>query len=117
VSVAAPIPLPVTSPITTVKPSPLGKRSKKSPPTFRRPNVLVPRNGPVQEQRIRTDRLRQWNIARVVHAPDATPVYLASQIDAALHGDEPPGAPVSMDGLDRVVDAFDAALATSHAAA
>jgi predicted glycosyltransferase len=85
--------------------------------TFRRPNVLVPRNGPVQEQRIRTDRLREWGIARVVQAPDATPVHVANEIDAALHGDEPPAAPVSMDGLDQAVDAFDAALAISSAAA
>jgi predicted glycosyltransferase len=85
--------------------------------SFRRPNVLVPRNGPVQEQRIRTDRLREWNIARVVHAPDATPAHLASEVDAALHGEEPPGAPVSMDGLDNAVDAFDAALATTNVAA
>jgi predicted glycosyltransferase len=85
--------------------------------SFRRPNVLVPRNGPVQEQRIRTDRLREWNISRVVHAPDATPAHLASQVDAALHEGEAPRAPVPMDGLDKAVDAFDAALATSHAAA
>ena len=83
--------------------------------TFRRPSVLVPRNGPVQEQRIRTDRLRQWNIARVVPAPDATPTHLANEIDGALHGDQPPAAPVPMDGLDNAVDAFDAAL--SHTAA
>lgn len=81
--------------------------------TFRRPNVLVPRDGPAQEQRIRTDRLREWSIARVVPAPDATPAHLATEIEAALHADEPPTAPVSMDGLDRAVDAFDAALATS----
>jgi predicted glycosyltransferase len=85
--------------------------------SFRRPNVLVPRNGPVQEQRIRTDRLREWNISRVVHAPDATPAHLASQVDAALHEGEAPRAPVPMDGLEKAVDAFDAALATSHAAA
>jgi predicted glycosyltransferase len=85
--------------------------------TFRRPSVLVPRNGPSQEQRIRTDPFRQWNIARVVHALDATPAHLASEVDAALHADEPPRAPVSTDGLDKAVDAFDAALATSHAAA
>ncbi|MBO0887104.1 MAG: ATP-binding cassette domain-containing protein, partial [Acidimicrobiales bacterium] len=85
--------------------------------TFRRPSVLVPRHGPSQEQRIRTDRLRQWNIARVLHAPDATPDRLASEVDGALHADQPPAAPVSMAGLDRAVDAFDAALAKSHAAA
>jgi predicted glycosyltransferase len=85
--------------------------------TFRRPSVLIPRHGPSQEQRIRTDRFRQWSIARVVHAPDATPAYLAREVDAALYGGEPPGAPVSMRGLDKAVDAFDAALAASHAAA
>ncbi|HET8587169.1 MAG TPA: hypothetical protein VFM74_04765, partial [Candidatus Limnocylindria bacterium] len=68
-------------------------------------------------QRIRTDRLREWNIARVIPAPEATPVYVASQIDAALCGHEPPEAPVSMDGIDKAVDAFDAALITSRAAA
>jgi predicted glycosyltransferase len=85
--------------------------------TFRRPSVLVPRAGPSQEQRIRTDRFRQWNIARVVHAQDATPAQLASDVDAALHAGEPPVPPVSLDGLDKAVDAFDAALATSHAIA
>lgn len=82
--------------------------------TFRRPSVLVPRNGPSQEQRIRTDRLREWNAARVVHAPDATPAHLASEVYAALHADEPAGAPVSMNGLDKAIDAFDAALTTSR---
>jgi ATP-binding cassette subfamily B protein len=85
--------------------------------TFRRPSVLVPRDGPSQEQRIRTDRFRQWNIARVVQAPDATPARLASEVDAALDSGEPPEAPVSLHGLDNAIDAFDAALATSHAAA
>jgi predicted glycosyltransferase len=85
--------------------------------TFRRPNVLVPRNGPVQEQRIRTGRLREWNIARVVHAPDASPARLAGEVDGALHASQPPEAPVSMDGLDKAVDTFDAALANSRAAA
>jgi predicted glycosyltransferase len=85
--------------------------------TFRRPSVLVPRHGPSQEQRIRTDRFRQWNIARVVHAPDATSAQLANEVDAALHAGEPPVAPVSLDGLDKALDAFDAALATSQAVA
>jgi predicted glycosyltransferase len=46
--------------------------------SFRRPNVLIPRDGPVQEQRIRTDRLRQWGLSRVLYAPDATAARLAS---------------------------------------
>jgi predicted glycosyltransferase len=85
--------------------------------TFRRPSVLVPRDGPSQEQRIRTDRLRQWNVARVVLPPDAMPAYLASEVDAAIFAGEPPRAPVSMDGLDKAIDVFDATLATSHTAA
>jgi predicted glycosyltransferase len=85
--------------------------------TFRRPSVLVPREGPSQEQRIRTDRFGEWNIARVVHAPDATPAQLANEVDAALRGGEPPVAPVSLDGLDNAVNAFDAALVTTHAVA
>jgi predicted glycosyltransferase len=85
--------------------------------TFRRPSVLVPPDGPSQEQRIRTDRFRQWNIARVVDARDASPARLASEVDAALRAGEPPRAPVSLDGLDKAIDAFDAALATSHAVA
>jgi predicted glycosyltransferase len=85
--------------------------------TFRRPSVLIPRQGPSQEQRIRTDRFQQWNIARVVHAPDATPAQLANEVDAALRSDRPPEAPVAMDGLDKAVDVFDAALATSQAVA
>jgi predicted glycosyltransferase len=85
--------------------------------TFRRPSVLVPRTGPSQEQRIRADRFQQWDVARVVHAPDATPAHLAFELEAALEADQPPRAPVSMDGLDKAVDAFDAALATRHAAA
>jgi predicted glycosyltransferase len=71
----------------------------------------------VQEQRIRTHRLREWNIVRVVHTPDATATHLANEVDAALHADQPPAAPVSMHGLDNAVDAFDAALATSRAPA
>ena len=85
--------------------------------TFRRPNVLIPRSGPSHEQRIRTDRLRQWNIARVVQGDDATPARLAGEVEAALDEDEPPAAPVSMAGLDRAIDVFDAAMAASHAAA
>lgn len=78
--------------------------------TFTRPSVLVPRHGPNHEQRIRSDRLREWNVARVVQAPDATPAHLASEVDAALRADRPAAAPVSMAGLDRAVDVFDAAL-------
>jgi predicted glycosyltransferase len=85
--------------------------------TFRRPSVLVPPHRPNQEQRIRCDRLQQWHIARVVQAPDATPARLAGEVDAALHAGQPPRAPVSMDGLDRAIDVFDAALAETHAAA
>jgi len=79
--------------------------------------VLIPRSGPSQEQRIRTDRFRQWNIARVVHAAEATAGQLAGEVEATLDEDEPPAAPVSMAGLDRAVDAFDAALAASRTAA
>jgi predicted glycosyltransferase len=85
--------------------------------TFRRPSVLLPREGPNQEQRIRTDRLREWNVARVVRARDATPAHLASEISAALHAGPPPAAPVAMDGLDKAVEAFDLALSSTRAAA
>lgn len=78
--------------------------------TFRRPSVLVPRSGPSQEQRIRAQRFREWNIAQVVPAAEADASCLASEIHAALHGGPPPIAPVSMDGLDRAVNAFDHAL-------
>jgi predicted glycosyltransferase len=36
---------------------------------------------------MRADRLRQWNIAGMVQAQDATPAHLATEIDAALHGE------------------------------
>jgi predicted glycosyltransferase len=84
--------------------------------TFRRPSVLIPRHGPSQEQRIRTDRFHQWGIAHVLHARDATPVRLANEIDAALHAGTPPPAPISLHGLDNAIEAFDLALASSRAA-
>jgi len=46
-----------------------------------------------------------------VPSPDATPALPANEVDAALSDGEPPREPVSMDGLDRAVDAFDVALA------
>jgi predicted glycosyltransferase len=80
--------------------------------TFRRPSVLVPRGGPSQEQRIRTDRFQKWGISRVLHAEEANPAYLAREIDAALASGQPPAGPVPLDGLDRAIDRFDQALAS-----
>jgi predicted glycosyltransferase len=85
--------------------------------TFRRPAVLVPRNGRNQEQRIRAEQLRQWGSARVLDVSELSAELLASEIAAALSGDPPPPAPVSLDGLERAVDAFDEALAASRAVA
>jgi predicted glycosyltransferase len=82
--------------------------------TFRRPAVLVPRDGPNREQRIRAKQLRQWGFARVLEADELSPKLLAEEIDAALTGEPPPQSPVSLDGLERAVDAFDEALTTGR---
>jgi predicted glycosyltransferase len=83
--------------------------------TFRRPNVIVPRNGPSREQTIRAERFADWGTARVLPAPDADDARLANAIAAALDGGTPPPPPVPLDGLSNAVDAFDAALAASCA--
>ena len=84
--------------------------------TFRRPNVLVPRGGPSQEQRIRSDRFHEWGISQILYSQDATPAALAHKINIALQAGTPRQAPVPLDGLDRAVAAFDAALADNRVA-
>ncbi|HEY2596806.1 MAG TPA: glycosyltransferase [Chloroflexota bacterium] len=83
--------------------------------TFRRPSVLVPREGPSREQTIRAQRFEDWDIARVLPAPDADDASLTGAIASALDGGSPPIPPVPLDGLDVAVQKFDAALAASRA--
>jgi predicted glycosyltransferase len=82
--------------------------------TFRRPSVLVPRQGPSREQMIRAQHFEQWGMAHVLSAPEADPAGLADAIARALDGSGPPTPPVSINGLDVAVDLFELALASSR---
>ncbi len=84
--------------------------------SFRLPTVLVPRTGPSQEQRLRAARLAQWGVVTTVAAGEHCAQKLAGAITAALDGPPPPRCPVSVDGLGRAVDVFEAALHEVRAA-
>ena len=79
--------------------------------TFRPPSVLVPRDGPSQEQTIRAERFGEWGVAQVVRGRDADPTTLAEAITGALDGGTRPAAPVALGGLDTAVAEFEEALA------
>jgi predicted glycosyltransferase/ABC-type polar amino acid transport system ATPase subunit len=75
--------------------------------SYRRPSVLVPREEPSKEQCLRAGRLREWDVADVVHAEELRPTGLADAIETALRRSAPPAAPVPLGGLKRAVDVFD----------
>jgi predicted glycosyltransferase len=83
--------------------------------TFRRPAVLIPREGPNREQRIRARRFAEWGAARVVQAAYAHNT-VTEALEATLQGGDPRAAPVSLDGIDRAIDTFDRVLAGQRAA-
>jgi predicted glycosyltransferase len=83
--------------------------------TFRRPNVLVPRQGPSREQMIRAQRFEDWGVSRVLPAANATAASMADAIARALDSSSPPTPPIPLGGLDTAVDTFDLAIAASGA--
>lgn len=84
--------------------------------SFRLPTVLVPRTGPSQEQRLRAARLADWGVVSTVTAGDRCAHELGAAITAALASPAPPPCPVPLDGLERAVDVFEAALSEVRAA-
>jgi predicted glycosyltransferase/ABC-type cobalamin/Fe3+-siderophores transport system ATPase subunit len=81
--------------------------------TYRLRSVVVPRQGPSQEQKLRARRLAEWNVARVIDQPDLDPRALALAIEDMLTGAPPPEAPVPLGGLEEAVDVFTHTLETS----
>jgi ATP-binding cassette, subfamily B, bacterial len=82
--------------------------------SHRRPAVLVPRPGPSREQELRAERLREWGVARRLHASEFAGGRLAAAIRDTLEAPPPPAAPVSLDGSERALDVFDHVLATTR---
>jgi predicted glycosyltransferase len=82
--------------------------------SYRRNAVFVPRLGPSHEQRLRADRLRNWDLAQIVVEPSAE--LLRVSIERAL-ASSPVTAPLPLDGLERAVDVFDRSLELAPAAA
>ena len=65
--------------------------------------VVVPRVRPVEEQRIRADRLAQMGVVTVVHPDRMTPDSLASAVLQALDTNAPrPQASLDLDALPRI---------------
>jgi ATP-binding cassette, subfamily B, bacterial len=77
--------------------------------TYRRPAVLVPRNGPSLEQALRAHRLAEWRVAHVIERHDLDPDTLADALRHSL-ATPPPPAPVPLDGLEKALDVFDRTL-------
>jgi predicted glycosyltransferase len=75
-------------------------------------SVIVPRQGPSQEQTLRARRLAEWNVAHVIEQPELDAGTLALAIENALDGPPPSDAPVSLDGLQEAVDVFTRMLET-----
>jgi predicted glycosyltransferase len=84
--------------------------------SFRRPAVLVPRNGPSMEQTIRAAKLDEWGAARVVAKCDLAPDRLASEIGTALAQGAAPPAPIRLDGVANAIEILDGATAQVHVA-
>jgi ATP-binding cassette subfamily B protein len=80
--------------------------------THRLRSVVVPRQGPSQEQRLRARRLAEWGVARVLEQPKLGAEALALAIENALGGPPPAPAPVPLDGLEEAVDVFTRTLET-----
>jgi predicted glycosyltransferase len=83
--------------------------------THRRSAVFVPRAGPSMEQTLRATRLAEWECAITIRESELEPARLATAIQAALMS-SPKAAPVSMNGLERALDTFDAVHAHAVAA-
>lgn len=78
--------------------------------------IVVPRDGPSQEQRIRADALTRWKRAVNLEPLELDPRRLAAAIERALDEARPCArAPAPLDGLDRAVDLFEA-VAAGHPA-
>ena len=84
--------------------------------SYCRPSVLVPREQPSKEQRLRAERLREWGVAEVVHADELRPAGLADAIENALGRHAPTTAPVPLGGLERAVEVFDGLCAETEVA-
>jgi ATP-binding cassette, subfamily B, bacterial len=74
--------------------------------TYRFRAVVVPRQGPSEEQTMRARRLDEWNMARVIDQRELDAPTLALAIENALTGPTPPEAPVPLDGFAKAVDVF-----------
>jgi predicted glycosyltransferase len=84
--------------------------------SYRRPAVLVPRPEPSLEQTLRADWLEEWKAVEVVRARELSAERISGAIQRALSRTEPPSPPVSLDGLRRALDVFDATLEEARAA-
>ncbi len=81
--------------------------------SFRRPAVLAPRVGPVQEQLVRARRLDEWGAAYLLRELDAD--LLADLLARALDGPPPPEPSVPLGGAARACEVFDRTLSRVRA--
>ena len=70
--------------------------------------IVVPRVRPVEEQRIRADRLGHRHIVTVVHPDTMTPDTLGRAVSRALEADGGMRASLDLDALPRVTEYIDA---------
>jgi ATP-binding cassette subfamily B protein len=80
--------------------------------SFRRPAVLVPRTGPVQEQLLRARRLDEWGAAFLLSELDSE--LLGDLLERALDGPPPPEPPVPLDGATRACEVFEQTLSRAR---
>lgn len=79
---------------------------------FGRQTIVVPRNGPSVEQKIRASLLDQMGLVRAVMLDEATAPRLAQQITAALEAPMEPKVQFKFDGLSNVLAGVKALLGT-----
>lgn len=78
--------------------------------------IVVPRSGPSLEQRMRAAQLESWGRAIALEPLDFDQEGLTRTIEAALAGPSPTPARVSLDGLQRAVQLFEAVAASEEPA-
>jgi len=74
--------------------------------------VVVPRDGPSQEQRMRAKQLERWSRAEVVDPLALDADGLAEAIARALAAPAPPPVPVSLRGIEAALDVFEEVAST-----
>jgi ATP-binding cassette subfamily B protein len=74
--------------------------------SYRRRAVLVPRAGPSHEQRIRSERLREWGFGELVPFPELESGRLAEAVERALAA-PPPSVSIPLRGAELAVDVYD----------